>query len=197
MKFKLNLLFLACLAGIFIGCNGNNQDKHQKDTTNIIESGAEVDNALEQARLDSIRQESILQDSIAREKEKIARAMPTPQMFGEKLASEAGATLKSVSSLRKRLPSLGYEKINNNKFALKEGGDIKVSVKLNYQEFEGEYDPEQDDYVGGGMTYDIILTYASPADAKAFYASWQKACKSGWLSAILKGNTVTLNDHGD
>lgn len=185
------VLTLGTLVALF-SCSGKQQaEQARMDSIRVADSIRQAEEAIEKARLDSIRRDSILQA------EKIAAAMPTPHMFGEDLRSSWGGTLKDVKILRKDLQERGYQKINSNNFVLNPDGEPSVKVKLDYQVIEGEYDEEEGMEVGGGMTYTITLTYSNQEDADKFYKQWKEATDSPWITAKKSGKVVTLFTYGD
>lgn len=188
---KSVLIFIGLL-GIVTACtNSKRAEQERADSLRAADSIARVE-AMEAARLDSIRQ-----DSIARQQEKVQQAMPTVQLFGKNLHDMAGGSLTDVKVLRKKLVELGYEKINANKFVLNPGGEPSVTVVIDYDEFEAEYDPEADDYFGGGMTYTIDITFSDAADATQFYNNWKSVCRTPWVTANKSGNTISLYTFSD
>lgn len=197
---KKSVLIFIGLLGILTACSNSQRakqaDQAREDSLRAVDSIARME-ALEAARLDSIRQDSIRQDSIARQQQKLQQAMPTVQLFGKNLHDTGGGMLTDVKVLRKKLVELGYEKLNANKFVLNPGGKPSVTVVIDYKEFEGEYVPEMDDYVGGGMTYSIDISFSDAADATKFYTNWKAACKTPWVTAEKSGNTVRLYTYGD
>ena len=154
-------------------------------------NAAAMEAAKEAARLDSLREDSIRQQAF-----KIKQAMPTPLMFGSRISEESGS-LKDVKSVRSELTSLGYTKINNNKFVLESEGSPLVTVGLNYKVWRGEFDPETGEEIGASTEYTITITYANKADADSFYKAWTKACKAMFVTANKSGSTVTLFTYGD
>lgn len=193
---KVKSILIPLVAGIFLavtacGPKGISKEEARQDSIRIADSIAHEQALIEQARQDSLRQ-----DSIAKV-EKIRNAMPTVQMFGYDLHDPSGGMLTEEDELRINLVALGYEKINSNKYVLNPGGDPNVTVNLNYQDFEGEYDPEFDDYIGAGFNYSIDIIFSDEEDAKAFYKKWQAACKSNWVQAQKAGKKVSLWSWGD
>lgn len=194
---KTKSILLALTAGLLMAvsaCGPKGMSKEEQARQDSIRMADSI--AREQALLEQVRQDSLRHDSIAKVM-KIKNAMPTVKMFGENLQDPDGGELIYVDELRKNLVALGYEKINANKFVLNPGGDPNVTVKLNYQDFEGEYDEEFDDYVGGGFSYSIDIIFSDEEDAKAFYKKWKAARKTSWVSEDRSGKKVTLMTYGD
>ena len=193
---KITILMISAFGLCLAACGNQSKEKRAtaEDSMGVNSAQTEAVNtaAMEAERLDSLREDSIRQQA-----RKIKEAMPTPSMFGSRLSDEAAGSLKEVKPLRSKLISLGYTKVNNNKFVLESEGSPLVTVVLDYKEWEGEYDPEADMEVGGGMSYTIKITYADKAEADSFYKAWSKACKSTWVSADMSGSTVTLSTYGD
>ena len=131
------------------------------------------------------------QDSIRIAQAKIAAAMPKPSMFFD------GEWMKRVDQIRKKLTSLGYKKINSNNFALKDGDKTLVTVKLNFTEFEGEYDPEYEDYVGAGYNYGISIIFANQKDADSVYKTFKNPNDGGWIQIDKRGKTIDISEYGD
>lgn len=198
---KITHIFIPMAAVLLVAVASCGQKQHE-DSDNMADSIALREAQLEQARLDSIRQDSIRQDSIRQDsirqqQEKISKAMPTVQLFGYSLHDMAGGGLTDVNKLRKKLTALGYEKINANKYVLNPDGEPNVTVNLHYKSWEAEYDPEMDDYVGGGMTYDIDIIFSDEKDAAEFYKKWKAARKTPWVSESRSGKKVQLSTYGD
>ena len=197
---KKSVLIFIGLLGIITACTNSQRTEQaeqvREDSLRAADSIARLE-AMEAARLDSIRQDSIRQDSIVRQQEKLQQAMPTVQLFGKNLHDMGGGMLTDVKVLRKKLVELGYEKLSANKFVLNPGGEPSVTVVIDYEEFEGGYDPEMDDYVGGGMTYSIDISFSDEADATKFYKNWKAVCRTPWVTADKSGKTVRLYTYAD
>ena len=194
-SMKKSVLIFIGLLGIITACSNSKraeqEEQMHEDSLRAADSIARVE-AMEAARLDSIRQ-----DSIGRQQEKLQKAMPTVQLFGKNLQDMGGGMLTDVKVLRKKLVELGYEKLSANKFVLNPGGEPSVTVVIDYEEFEGEYDSEMEDYVGGGMTYSIDISFSDEADATKFYKNWKAVCRTPWVTADKSGKTIKLYTYAD
>lgn len=198
---KITHIFIPMAAGLLVAVASCGQKQHE-NSDNMTDSIALQEGQLEQERLesvrrDSIRQDSLRRDSIRQQQEKISKAMPTVQLFGYDLHNMGGGSLTEVGKLRKQLVALGYEKINSNKYVLNPDGEPNVTVNLNYKSWDGEYDPEMGEYIGGGMTYDIDIIFSDEQDAADFYKKWKAARKTPWISESRSGKKVHLSTYGD
>lgn len=201
---KLTILMISAFGLCMAACENQSKETKASEESIVINSAqdtavndsasndASMGATMETARLDSLNEDSNRQEAL-----RIKQAMPTPSMFGTRLSDEGAGSLKEVTPLRSKLMSLGYTKVNNNKFVLKSEGKPLVTVVLDYKEWDGEYDEEADMEVGGGMTYTITLTYADKAEADSFYKAWTKVCKTPWVSAEKSGSTVSLYTYAD
>lgn len=197
---KITQIFIPLAAGLLVAvasCDQKSNNGQQDGSDAVADSIALQEAQIEQARLDSIRQDSLRQDSIRQEQEKIAKAMPTVQMFGHNLKDMDMGELTDVDILRKKLMALGYERINANKYVLNPDGEPSVTVVLHYESWEGEYIPEIGDYVGAGMSYSIDIIFSDEKDAADFYKKWKSVCKSNWIEASRSGRKVELSTYGD
>ena len=136
------------------------------------------------------KMEEMRQDSIRRANERIAAAMPTPQMF---MVDNGGSPyLKEVSEVRSTLSSMGYKKINANNYVLNPGGYPSVKVNLLYETFEGEYDEGAGGIVGDGMSFEITLTFSSRSEADSFYRKCRSKAENGWVEVYQNDKSVSL-----
>ena len=198
---KPNHIFIPMAVGLLVAVASCGQKQHE-ESDNMTDSIALREAQLEQPVFDSIRQDSIRQvsfrqDSIRQQKEKISKAMPTVQLFGYNLHDMGEGGLTDVNKLRKKLIAQGYKKINSNKYVLNPDGEPNVTVNLNYKSWDGEYDPEIGEYIGGGMSYDIDIIFSNEKDAAEFYKKWKAARKTPWVSESRSGKKVHLSTYGD
>lgn len=199
MKTYCKLLSLTLAVILLTGCRAKKKEHKSDESSPTIDTVmvSKVDEEKERALLETQRQDSLRQDSIRKHKEKILNAMPTVSMFGRNLNDRNGGDLTDVNKLRKKLVALGYEKVGKDKYVLNAGGEPNVTVDINYQEFEGEYNPEYDSYEGEGMSYAIKIRFSNEKDASEFYKKWVKANKCPWVSQSKSGKTVTLETYSD
>lgn len=111
------LILIGILAAFLAACSGNNAEKERLESIRIADSIAQVQ--IEKARLDSIRQDSIIQA----EKEAINISLFV-KSFKEPGFSR-GLNLKSDSKISKELESLGFS--------------VNKSTRNRYEEVCGEY----------------------------------------------------------
>lgn len=173
-------LFLFVVSVIFISCAGNNSEKLREDSIRIADSIAAVEaaqeeaaRAAEQARLDSIRQDSIEQ--------------------------EAKFNLAQMSFINnnnwlKTLPKFGFE-LKNKKTTEDwdewEGTDRVVTTDYTYQRdlngrvviFEFSLREYKEDGTEIGNRYDATMIIKDPAEREAFINDIKKLgkTKNGYL----------------
>lgn len=134
--------------------------------------------ALEQQRLDSIRQAVI-------------EAMPTVSWFVEK-TDWGQYNLKYKDQIAKLLLNKGFEKVNSNKYVLNPGGEPSCTVTIKQENWDGEYD-ENGEYLGGaGGSLKYTVTFSDEEYAKAFGTR-----EVEFASISRKGNTITLQEWTD
>lgn len=199
----LLVIELMWLFGVFSSDENDNSDS-QVVVTKIIQA----DQSDENDRLEALRKDSLLRDSLHKdslkkvaqkkaeeEKQQPVLPLPTLSTFIQFQDGQPYDIIE-VEKVRNNLVRLGFKKINNSKYILNEGTPQNLSVTIDYRTWDGEYDPEYDDYIGGGMSYSITLQFANREDAQRFCQGFENQ-SYGWVQISANGNKIKLETYGD
>lgn len=177
-KFTLFFAAFTLMGGAMISCaNSGNADKEQKDSTTQTDSVAEVVNEAqdaEQARLDSIRQDSIANAQA----EEFYKALPDPTKIVWQL--EAGQYL---SSLGFKGSTKGQEDEREGNYTLTMGDKTcKVHFSLDSNEGEAEITIDGDEAA-------LDKYYKRALKMRATY-------EEGGTDVTKKGNKIIIHSYG-
>ena len=190
---KKSVLIFIGLLGIITACSNSKkaeqEEQVREDSLRAADSIARVE-AMEAARLDSIHQDSICQDSIKRAGD-LEKNFPTVKMLTAMDMDYFGLAIKKANQLGNAFTAHGYKKEGTNSYIFDEGGSHQVEIKImpkkvNNWRYE-DWPEDNEPYIT--MT-NVVLTFSNEEDAIRFVKTAPRK-----LEQIKRNkNVVTVED---
>lgn len=202
MKNLILIFLIGTFVSVFISCSGRNTEKERADSIRIADSIASAQVAkykAEQARLDSIREDSI---------KNMAAGLSFQTFISPKKMEMGGITLQLFSPLKtvaSNLASLGFELIDSRTFTRHDyfdgsGDGEDVTARLdNYKKMVKDHLTLVSIESQGNTIIDISITFPQSKDVEVFKQTVKGKLKDNrhnmWqLEIKYEGNKVIMKE---